>query len=151
LTAHWLWKAAIAGVCGSVAHTLLMYLKSRTGLLPAFQPYESFQAALSQMTGSQVHPVVPWALSFLNGATILGFGFGRLYSYLPGRSGAAKGLAFGIAGWLAMGLVFFPLIGLGPFATGLRLGVEPALFSLAMIQAYSLVLGSVYSALNSRP
>jgi hypothetical protein len=120
-------------------------------LLPAFQPYESFQAALSHMIGGQVHPFVPWALSFLNGATILGFGFGRLYLHLPGRSGAAKGLAFGIAGWLAMGLVFFPLIGLGPFATGLGLGVEPALFSLAMIQAYSLVLGSVYSALNSRP
>ena len=47
---NWLWKAAIAGFCGSVAHTLLMYLKSRYGLLPAFQPYESLQAALSRIT-----------------------------------------------------------------------------------------------------
>ncbi|MGE0286444.1 MAG: DUF6789 family protein [Bradyrhizobium sp.] len=143
-------KAAIAGFCGSVAHTLLMYLKSRIGLLPSFQPYESLQSVLSQAIGGEVHPVVPWALSFLNGATLLGFGFGRLYPHLPGRGGAAKGLAFGIAGWLLMGVAFFPLIGLGLFATGLGLGIAPALFSLAMILAYSLVLGAVYGWLSER-
>lgn len=150
MTGHWIWKAAIAGFCGSVAHTLLMYMKSRIGLVPTFQPYQSFQAALSHMIGGEVHPLVPWALSFLNGATILGFTFSRLYGHLPGRSGTAKGLGFGVAGWLAMGLVFFPLIGLGPFAGNLGLGVQPALFSLAMILAYSLVLGAVYGALNAR-
>jgi uncharacterized protein DUF6789 len=149
LTAHWLWKAVIAGFCGSIAHTLLMYLKSRIGLLPSFQPYESLQAALSHLIGGQVNPVVPWVLSFLNGSTILSFAFDHLYPHLPGRSGLTKGLAFGVAGWLAMGLVFFPLIGLGPFAAGLGLGVAPALFSLAMILTYSLVLGAVYGALNS--
>jgi len=127
-----------------------MYLKARTGLLPAFQPYESLQAALSRLIGGQVNPMVPWALSFLNGATILSFAFGHLYPRLPGRNGLAKGLAFGVAGWLAMGLVFFPLIGLGPFAAGLGLGITPALFSLAMILAYSLVLGAVYGALEER-
>ncbi len=140
----------IAGFCGSVAHTLLMYLKSRTGLLPSFQPYESLQVALGRAIGSQVNPVVPWVLSFLNGSTILSFAFDHLYPRLPGRSGQAKGLAFGVAGWLAMGMVFFPLIGLGPFASSLGLGVAPALFSLAMILIYSLVLGAVYGALNAR-
>lgn len=147
---NWLWKAAIAGFCGSLAHTLLMYLKSRYGLLPAFQPYESLQAALSRITGGEVHPIVPWILSFLNGSTILSFAFDHLSPRLPGRSGLAKGLAFGVAGWLAMGVVFFPLIGMGLFATGLGLGIQPALFSLAMILAYSLVLGAVYGALNAR-
>jgi uncharacterized BrkB/YihY/UPF0761 family membrane protein len=93
-----------------------MYLKSRTGLLPAFQPYESFQATLAHLTGGEVHPIIPWALSFLNGSTILGLCFGWLYSWLPGKSGAAKGATFGVFGWLAMGVVFFPLVGLGPFA-----------------------------------
>ena len=147
---NWLWKAAIAGFCGSLAHTLLMYLKSRYGLLPAFQPYESLQTALSRITGGEVHPIVPWVLSFLNGSTILSFAFDHLSPRLPGRSGLAKGLAFGVAGWLAMGLLFFPLIGMGLFATGLGLGIQPALFSLAMILAYSLVLGAVYGALNAR-
>ena len=140
----------IAGFCGSIAHTFLMYLKSRIGLLPSFQPYETLQAALSQIIGAQVHPIVPWALSFLNGSTILSFAFDHLYRHLPGRSSLAKGFAFGVAGWVAMGLLFFPLIGLGPFAAGVGLGIQPALFSLAMILAYSLVLSAVYGALNAR-
>jgi hypothetical protein len=148
MSGHWIWKAAIAGFCGSAAHTLLMFLKFRFGLLPAFQPYESLQAALGHLTGGQVHPIVPWALSFLNGSTILGFCFGRIYTWLPGNSGAAKGVSFGIFGWIVMGLVFFPLLGLGLFATNLDLGIEPALFSLAMLLTYSIVLGSVYAALN---
>jgi hypothetical protein len=149
MTGHWIWKAAIAGFCGSAAHTLLMYVKSRTGLLPAFQPYESLQAALGHLTGSAVHPVIPWAMSFLNGSTILGLCFGRFYSWLPGRSGAAKGVTFGIIGWAAMGFVFFPLLGLGLFAGKLDLGIWPALFSLAMLLVYSVVLGIVYAALGS--
>jgi len=147
MTGHWIWKAAIAGFCGSAAHTLLMFLKSRFGLLPAFQPYESLQAALGHLTGGQVHPIVPWALSFLNGSTVLGFCFGRIYAWLPGNGGAAKGMTFGVLGWIVMGLVFFPLLGLGLFAT--KLGIEPALFSLAMLLTYSIVLGGVYATLNS--
>ncbi|OCK61229.1 DUF6789 family protein [Bradyrhizobium sp. LMTR 3] len=149
MAGHWIWKAAIAGFCGSAAHTLLMYLKSRTGLLPAFQPYENLQVALGRLTGGRVHPLIPWALSFLNGATILGFLFGRVYPWLPGKGGAAKGATFGIFGWVLMGFIFFPLLGLGLFATALDLGLEPALFSLMMLLTYSIVLGVVYAALNS--
>jgi uncharacterized membrane protein YagU involved in acid resistance len=145
---HWIWKAAIAGFCGSVAHTLLMYLKWRTGLLPDFQPYENLQAALGHLTGAKVHPIVPWVLSFLNGSTILGFCFGRLYSRLPGESGMAKGAVFGVFGWAVMGFVFFPLLGLGPFALNLGLGIWPAMFSLAMLLTYSVILGLVYAGLR---
>ena len=126
-----------------------MYLKSRAGLLPAFQPYESLQIALGHLFGSQVHPIIPWVLSFLNGSTIVGLLFGRLYPRLPGNNGATKGLTFGVLGWAVMGLVFFPLLGLGVFATRLGLGIEPAIFSLAMLLAYSVVLGTVYAALDS--
>lgn len=58
-------------------------------------------------------------------------------------------MTFGVFGWLVMGFVFFPLVGLGPFAGKLDLGVWPAVFSLAMLLAYSVVLGVVYAALNS--
>ena len=100
---HWIWKSAVAGLCGSLAHLLLMYFKSKSGLLPSFQPYQSLQLALSQWTGSNVNPLVPWALSFLNGLTIVGFVFGRSYSRLPGSNGAAKGLLFGLLMWVVMG------------------------------------------------
>jgi len=58
MTGHWIWKAAAAGLCGSAAHSLLMYLKSRLGLLPLFQPYESLQLVLGRLTGGGVHPIV---------------------------------------------------------------------------------------------
>jgi hypothetical protein len=145
---HWIWKAVIAGMCGTAAHSLLMFVKAWGGLLPTFQPYEALQLALGRMTGTEVHPAVPWLLSFLNGSTLVGFIFGRVYRMLPGRSGVIKGATFGLFGWALMGLVFFPLLGLGVFATGIALGIAPALFSLAMFLTYSMVLGVVYGALE---
>ncbi len=39
--------------------------------------------------------------------------------------------------------------GLGMFAIRIGLGIAPALFSLAMLLTYSMVMGIVYAALNS--
>lgn len=124
-----------------------MYLKFRMGWLPAFQPYHSLQATLGQLIGRDVPAIAPWVMSFLNGSSLLSFIFGRAYRLLPGSNGATKGMVFGFFGWAVMGLVLFPLLGLGAFAGGLGLGLAPALFSLAMLLAYSVVLGVVYSAL----
>ena len=101
------------------------------------------------MVGNEVSPAVPWMLSFLNGSTIVGLMFGRIYWWLPGSNGATKGLIFGLAGWAVMGLLFFPLIGLGFFASQAGPGGWPALFSLGMLLIYSVVLGVVYAASNS--
>jgi hypothetical protein len=144
----WVWKSAIAGFAGSLVHLAFMYVKLRLGILPSFQPYPAFQATLSHWTGSNVPAIVPWLLSFLNGMTILGFLFARLQRLLPGRTGASKGLAFGLIGWLFMNLIFFPVIGLGPFAVGAGLGIAPATLSLGMVLTYSIVLGTVYIALD---
>ncbi len=146
----WIWRSVIAGLAGTIVHASFMHLKSRIGLLPSFQPYQSFQAALSHWVGADVSPLVPWALSFLNGMTILGFLFARIHRVLPGRNGAAKGVTFGIIGWFFMGLIFFPLIDLGPFAVRVGFGIRPALLSLVMLLTYSTVLGVVYAALAPR-
>jgi Family of unknown function (DUF6789) len=92
-----------------------MYFKSRAGLLPSFQPYQSLQHSLSQWVGADVPTFVPWLLSFVNGMAILGFLFARINRLLPGRNGISKGAIFGLIGWVLMGVIFFPLIGLGPF------------------------------------
>jgi hypothetical protein len=144
----WVWKSAIAGFAGSLVHLVFMYVKLRLGILPSFQPYPAFQATLSHWTGTNVPAIVPWLLSFLNGMAILGFLFARLKNLLPGRTGASKGLTFGLIGWLFMGLIFFPLIGLGPFAIGADLGIAPAILSLGMVLTYSVVLGVVYTTLE---
>ncbi len=132
-----------------VAHSLLMFTKSKAGLLPEFRPYESLQIALGRLIGVQVHPWVPWLLSFVNGSMVLGFLFGRIHRLLPGRDGLTKGLTFGLLGWAAMGLVAFPLLGLGVFAINVELGAAPALFTLAMMLVYSVVLGIAYTALDA--
>jgi hypothetical protein len=146
----WVWKTLLAGLCGMIAHWLLMYFKSRSGLLPTFNPYAILQSNLARMTGESVNPLIPWALSFLNGFIVISFVFKRLYRWLPGRSGAIKGFVFGFLGWAMMGLMFFPLLGLGFFALDAGLGLTPALFSMLMIQTYSVVMGTVYGALNER-
>ena len=145
----WVWKSAVAGFAGTTVHALFMYFKAQSGLLPSFQPYHSFQIAIGHWIGTSVPAIVPWALTFLNGMTILGFLFGRFHRWLPGKSGAAKGVTFGLIGWMLTGLVFFPLIGLGPFAFDVGAGIGPALLSLAMLLTYSVVLGIVYVALET--
>jgi hypothetical protein len=117
-------------------------------LLPSFHPYEDLQQALGHLVGGSVHPWLPWALSFANGAVVLGILFGRLYRRLPGRSGAAKGFVFGVFGWIVMGLLFFPMLGRGLFAVQAGLGVLPALFSLLMLLTYGIIMGIAYAALT---
>lgn len=145
-----LWKSVAAGLCGSVAHSALMALKSRAHILPSFEPYEDLQALMTAFLGTAVHPVVLWVLSYFNGAVVLGFLFGRLFGWLPGRSGAAKGTVFGLAMWVVMGVSFFPAIGKGIFASDTGLGLAPTLFTLAMVLTYSITLGIAYSIFDPK-
>jgi uncharacterized protein DUF6789 len=142
-----LWRSWLAGLCGSAGHSCLMFFKSRFGVLPTFQPYEDLQQQLSKLIGSDVHPAIPWVLSFFNGAIVLGYLFGRIYPVLPGKNGVAKGFVFGFLSWIVMGLLFFPLLGLGVFATHADTGVLPAFFSLLMLLTYSIIMAIAYSAL----
>ena len=64
-------------------------------------------------------------LSFFNGSVVLGFLFGHAYRRLPGRTGAMKGIIFGLVVWIVMGLIFFPMLGKGLFAMQTQLGILP--------------------------
>ena len=145
-----IWKSLIPGLCGTATHSCVMFLKYWTGFLPSFHPYEDLQRTLGNLVGSSVHPVVPWALSFLNSIVVLGFLFSLIYRLLPGRYGVVKGFVFGVFGWIVLGLIFYPALGLGLFATHVGLGVLPGLFSLLMVLSYSIVVGIAYSALSSK-
>jgi len=144
------WKSIAAGLCGSVAHSGLMAFKSWAHILPSFQPYHDLQALLTGLVGNSVHPVVPWAMSFFNGAIVLGFLFGQFYRRMPGRRGATKGIIFGLVVWIVMGLTFFPAIGKGLFATATGLSVAPTFFTLVMVLTYSVTLGVAYSLLQPK-
>jgi len=138
----------VAGLCGSAAHSVLMAVKSWSGVLPGFEPYNDLQALLASMAGGSIHPVIPWALSYFNGSVVLGFLFNRLHRHIPGRTALAKGLGFGLAIWIVMGLTFFPVIGKGLFALGAGFGLKPVFFSLLMVLTYSITLSSVYFVLR---
>lgn len=142
-------RSVAAGLCGSAAHTILMTLKDWFGWLPAFRPYDGLQALLASVTGSAVPALVPWLLTYFNGAVVLGLIYGRIHRLLPGRSGVARGALFGIIVWCVMGLTFFPAIGMGLFASGTALGFQPTLFALAMVLVYSVTLGIAYARLAS--
>jgi hypothetical protein len=145
-----MWKSIAAGFCGSAAHSGLMALKSWGHILPSFRPYDDLQAALAALTGASVHPAFLWVLSYFNGSVVLGFLFGQFYRMLPGSTGAAKGIVFGVATWVLMGLTFFPAMGRGLFATQTGLGIAPTLFTLAMVLTYSVTLGTAYSVLDPK-
>jgi uncharacterized membrane protein YagU involved in acid resistance len=142
------WRPVAAGLCGTAAHTVLMALKSWAHWLPGFAPYRDLQAMLAAMVGTSVPAAVPWLLSYFNGSVVLGFLYRAIHRRLPGRDGAVKGAVFGLLGWIVMGLVAFPLLGRGLFATQAGLGLKPAFFTLLMMLTYSIVLGVAYAALE---
>jgi hypothetical protein len=143
-------RSVLAGFAGTTAHVVLMFVKDRLHILPAFQPYDEFQHGLSMLTGTSVSAPVAWLLTFLNGAVLWGFVFGRVYRALPGATPLRKGLFFALCAWVVSGFVFFPLMGRGPFAIGLGLGSKPAALMLVMLSVYSLSMSFAYHALMRR-
>jgi len=141
-------NAFIAGFCGTVVHSLLILLHSRSGPLPGFQPNEDIQRGLSWLVGTEVHTGVVWVLSFVNGAIVWGFVFGQTYRFLPGNSHWLKGAYFGVCAWLVMGFLFFPLVDRGIFAAKLGLGIAPAMLMLGALLAYSVTMSLVYDLLD---
>jgi hypothetical protein len=87
----------------------------------------------------------------INGAVILGFVFGRLFSHLPGRTAIVKGAAFGFVAWLVMGHGLLPLAGRGVFANELGLGSLPAALMFVMLMMYAIVMSLPYGWLAALP
>jgi len=142
-------SSLLAGFGATSVHIALMAIKHRFGILPGFEPYEDLQRLLSSMTSLSFEAPLSWLLPLINGALVLGFVFGRLFVHLPGRTALAKGAAFGLAAWLAMGFGLLPLVGRGVFALELGLGVWPAALMLAMLMMYSIVMSLLYAWLTT--
>lgn len=137
-----------AGFGATTVHIALMSMKHRLGILPDFEPYEDLQRLLSSMTTLSFDAPFSWLLPLINGAVILGFVFGRLFTHLPGRTAVAKGAVFGFAAWLVMSFGLFPLAGRGVFAHELGLGGWPAALMLVMLMMYAIVMSMLYARLS---
>ena len=138
----------LAGAGATSVHLALMALKASAGILPAFDPYADLQRLLFGATAGTFQPP-SWVLAYVNGGLILGLLFGRLVVYLPGRTPLARGAAFGLIGWLGMGLGLLPLAGRGLFGVRLELGAWPAALMLAMLLIYSITMSVLYDWLTA--
>jgi hypothetical protein len=142
-------NSLVAGLCGSVAHWVLMATRDFVDFIPEFQPYYDVQRVLHSVIGSTSMSSVTWVIPLVTGALFVGFVFGKIYFYLPSSNFIYKGIAFGIFAWLTMGLMFFPFVGHGVFAIELGLGIKPAVLMLGMLLTYSLTMSVVYDRLNT--
>ena len=141
-------RSLLAGLAGTCAHFALMFLKTRLDIVPGFQPYAELQRGVALATGASLSAPLAYALTFFNGAVVLGLVFGRIFRRLPGQTPLAKGLFFALCAWAAAGCVMFPLLGRGPFAWGLGLGFAPAILMLVMLSVYSLAMSYAYAVLT---
>src|SRR4029078_10151229 len=141
-------NSLIAGLCGTIMHSLLVLVHSKTGRLPEFHPNEDFRRPVSWLTGMNILPSVAWLLLFVNGAVIWGFVFGQAYRFIPGKGPWQKGVVFAFCAWMVMGLVFFSVVDRGIFAVGLGLGIAPAILLFVMLLTYSVTMSFVYHLLN---
>ena len=72
MASGWLRRATVAGLCGSLTHTLLMLGKAQLGILEPFQRLQSLRIVLSYWIGAYIHRLVPLLPSCLNGSTAAG-------------------------------------------------------------------------------
>lgn len=130
----------LAGLTATVVLSAVMVVaKAWAHTLSAFNVIQMIHS----LTGGPL--ILGWVGHFFIGALFWGVLFSLVYRQLPGGIGLLKGMVFGALAWLAMMLVFLPLVGAGFF--GLAMGWPMALFALALHLGYGAVLGSGYAGL----
>jgi hypothetical protein len=135
-------QATVAGLLGVASLIALMRLVPLLGLprvqLPYMLGYEMAGYALADDGGR----MMGWITVFAAGAA-----FAIAYAWLIARrrpaSGAGTGALFALVPWLLIGLVVFPLMGLGVFAHVRASGLAVAAATLVGCVGYGVVMGGV--------
>ncbi|MDA3922891.1 MAG: hypothetical protein PF501_19765 [Salinisphaera sp.] len=135
-------KSVVAAFIATVVLSLAMIIKAFSHLLPAFNAIELIHG----ITGGPL--IMGWVGHFVIGTLVWGTLFALFYALLPGRGALAKGLAFSVAAWLAMMVLFMPVAGAGFF--GLAIGAPVILAALVLHLIWGVVLGLSYARLTTR-
>ena len=143
----WVWKSLVAGFCGMLVHFAFMYIKTRAGLLPSFQPYERLQSFLSELVGTDVPAIVPWALSLVNGMAILGSCLAAFSACCPVEM-AQERHDVRPCGMGADGPDFLSSDRAGSVCRESGAGDRTGGDVIVMLMTYSVVVGAVYMALD---
>lgn len=133
-------KGMLAGLVATIVLSIIMLLKDALGIMPALDVI----GALSGLLGSDSR-IVGWIAHFVLGTVPWGLAFVVIERHLPGGC-AMRGVLFGGLAWVAMMVVFMPLIGAGLFANNLGWAVWAVTLVLHVI--YGWTLGFTYGRLT---
>ncbi|MGH2567669.1 MAG: DUF6789 family protein [Bacteroidota bacterium] len=136
-------KAAIAGVLGTIAMTIMTMVSPMMGM-----PEMDIPQMLAGFMGFPV--VVGWLAHFMIGTT-----FGLVYAYLfvgklPGAPWI-KGALYGLFPWLLAQIMVNPMMGAGVFATNTDAPMMMVMGSLIGHLVYGAVVGLVYGGSAKQP
>jgi hypothetical protein len=143
-------KTITAGLAGTVLMTIIMVMAPLMGM-----PKMDIAAMLgSMLTGEPPAPgsfawIVGLALHLTIGTGVLSAIYALAKHYLPTSSPFAKGLIFGVIGWLVAQVMVMPMMGAGLFSSNMPQGAMMAIGSLMGHLIYGAVLGSVYGLWRS--
>lgn len=135
-------KGFTAGFIATLVVTAMMTIKARMGLAPGLDVI----SLLAELVAAPGQPLYGWLAHFAVGMVVWGELFALASDLVPGPY-IAKGISFGVAGWLLMMFLFFPLAGHSVFGSDLGGMVAVVSFGLHMI--FGLALGVTYHGLQS--
>ena len=137
------WKGIIAGFIATVVISLIFVSFNALGVFPDLDIVHLIDQLGSIQRGAA------WVDHFIVGALLWGPIFTAFTSMmLEGWPRWQKGLIFGVGAWVAMMLIFMPVIGAGLF--GLKLGLVAPVGMFGLHIVYGLVLGVAFDLLDKQ-
>ncbi|MEX0752140.1 MAG: DUF6789 family protein [Xanthobacteraceae bacterium] len=134
-------KGVIAGLLATIVLSVAMLLQSAMGIAPQVDIIGLIDRLGSIGRGGA------WADHFIVGTILWGALFAGLDFVTPRAPHWLKGLIFGAGAWLAMMLVFMPVVGAGLFGT--NLGIAAPAVTLVLHLIYGAALGIAFSFVDT--
>jgi hypothetical protein len=137
------WKGIIAAFIATVVISAIFVAFNAMGVFPELDIVHLIDQLGSVQRGAA------WVDHFIVGTLLWGPIFTAFESMmLEGWPRWQKGLIFGVVAWVAMMLIFMPVIGGGLF--GWRLGLVAPIGMFGLHVVYGLVLGTVFELLDRK-
>jgi hypothetical protein len=136
------WKGMIAGFFATVVLSAVIVVFNSLGILPQLDIVSHIDRLGS------IQRIAAWVDHFIVGVLLWGPIFAGLDESITDRPRWQKGLIFGAGAWLAMMLVFMPVVGGGLF--GWRFGLVEPVGMLVLHLVYGLAIAAAYDQLDRR-
>ena len=133
-------KGIVAGLVATIVLSVLMIMKSKMGIMT---DVNVIAMLASKMGGNSV---MAWFAHFMIGMLGYGIAYVVIFSKLPFNSIILRGVALGMAGWVAMMIAIMPMINAGLFGLNLASGMMVPVATLML----HIIFGAVLSFVNSK-